>query len=209
VHIDFPCVLFSIIPPDLGELAFGLRLVRFVQRFFFLCWFSPFIVCRRRLIFLATVYFSVNLCSAGAVTQFSFLGCFKRTRGFGSYSGILPQRQSALPSFLLPLTFCSHSLDFLGWIHFRDQPLFLFADFSRRFCWILVCCRTQDQGSMFSPDLLRQLQRARSTSRFPLNFSSDLYDSFWFLFFLIKHHVLWNSTQVNPCCCCLLGLCES
>jgi hypothetical protein len=34
VHLDFPYVLFSIIPPDLGELAFGLRLVRFVQRFF-------------------------------------------------------------------------------------------------------------------------------------------------------------------------------
>jgi hypothetical protein len=130
-------------------------------------------------------------------------------KGFGSYSGVLPQRQSILPSFLLPLTFCSHSLDFLGRIHFRDQPLFLFAYFSHRFCWISVCYRTQDQGSVFSPDLLRQLQRARSTGRFPLNFSSDLYDSFWFLFFLIKHHVLWSSTQVNPCCCCLLGLCES
>jgi hypothetical protein len=79
-------VLLSIIPPDLDELAFGLRLVRFVQHFFFLCWFSPFVVCRRRLVFLAAVCFTVDFCSAGAVTQSSFLGCSKRARGFGSCS---------------------------------------------------------------------------------------------------------------------------
>jgi hypothetical protein len=144
VHLDFPCVLFSIIPSDLGELAFGLRLVRFVQHFFFLCWFSPFVVCRRRLVFLAAVCFSVDFCSAGAVTQFSFLGCSKRARGFGSYSSVLPQRQSALPSFLLPLTFCSHSLDFLGRIHSETSP-----------CSCLPICHAGSAGFDFLPGAVR------------------------------------------------------
>jgi hypothetical protein len=151
----------------------------------------------------------IFLSSVGSLSQFFVPWVLQARKGIWFLLGCSPAAAKHPSWFSAPTDVLLALLGFSGPDSFpRPAP-----DLACRFLmpFLLDLSLLPDTGSRLSV-FSRPSPSAPACKEYKLlllEFSSDLYNSFWFLFFLIKHHVSWSSIQVNPYCCCLLGLCES